>query len=115
MREFTKQDKPLYRWKLMENKQILKHKITNWDLVPWGMGYSASMRYEFRIGDRMAISYLKSDEIDTLIYNRYYSFEDNDEKVRQLFCNHFVSRVVKAQAELDRQKEALEEFKKKNP
>lgn len=115
MREFSKQDKPLYRWKLMDNKQLVKHKITSWDLVPWGSGYTASMRYEFRIGSQMAVSYLKSDEVDMLLYNRYYSFEDNDEKVRQIFCDYFIRKVNKAQSELDRYIGDLEEFKKYNP
>lgn len=115
MRTFTKQEKPLYRWKLTDDKRIIKHKISEWDLVPWGMGYTATRRYEFRIGTQMAVSYLPITDIDVLRHNRYYSFEDNDERVKELFLRHFISKVKVAQDELDRQMSILEEFKKNNP
>lgn len=114
MREFPEQDKVLYKWKLTEDYRILKYSTNRWEQRTFGMGTYKYESIVCRWGNNSSLSYIKPNELDIFSHSRYYSFEDNDEKVKEIILKSFVAKVQKAQNDLDRNTRILEEFKRNN-
>lgn len=112
-REFPKQDKPLFRWKLDENNKISKVVVNNYSLEKWGWK-SEKTRIAFKVGVGGSLTYLDPTQLDRVVHGRIYSFTDDDEKAKKMFRDTYTNKIKKAEKELEKQQAALNLFDESN-
>ncbi len=69
-------DKPLYRWKLLENGTVTKiGPITEYKIQPMGLG---RVRYEFLFPIKNTRGYCNEYDLDVFTHSRIFSFDPDD-------------------------------------
>lgn len=103
-------DKPLYRWKLLEDGAVVKSE----PIYEYVLDHMWQDRYRFLVPGKRVERYVKTADLDRLVHNRVYSFNPDDSHAFGIIKQTLINKVDVARAELNKEQSMLCTFIEKN-
>lgn len=101
-------DKPLYRWKLLENGTVIKTGPITEYLVE--KMWSNKVRYTFLFPSKKTIGYCNESDLDTFSHSRIFSFNPDDKHALEIIRQFLEIRRDAMQTEYEYAQEMLNRF-----
>ena len=105
-------DRPLYRWKLLENGEVTK--IGPITMYTVNGSYKKGLRYNFLYPDKKQRGYCAGSDIDVFSHGRVYSFNEDDQRALNIIRHALTTKCNCLQTELQYAQEVLSRFTNKN-